>query len=78
MRRQTVCRACSNCSGDYENPDLTAPAIGEGDVENSAQDPAERANDRGSDVLDNTGDGGHFDARKTLSDVRGWTKPHPQ
>jgi len=31
-------RACSACSGDYENPDLTAPNQGEGDVENFRED----------------------------------------
>ena len=36
--------ACSACSGDYENPDLTAPPAGEGDVENEEQDEPQREN----------------------------------
>ena len=74
MRTQMVSRACSNCSGDYENPDLTAPPEGEGDVENLSDLWAERRVDCELQVTDNTGVGDDFSARETLSDAGGRPK----
>jgi len=71
MSRKIINRACSNCAGDYENPDLTAPTPEEGDVENSSQDGTPGPALPIADVVESTGDRTDPDAPRTLSDARG-------
>jgi hypothetical protein len=56
MPARLIDDACSGCSGDYENPDLTAPAAGEGDVENGEHDAPSGENRGDTDVAEITGD----------------------
>ncbi len=56
---QLINAACSGCSGDYEDPDLTAPAAGEGDVENGEQDGPDGENRGETDVAESMGDKPH-------------------
>lgn len=71
MSSGLINRACSGCSGDYENPDLTAPALEEGDVENSNSSHANGPKDVGSKPIELEGDRPGLDGREALSDVRG-------
>ena len=74
MRTEMVSRACSNCAGDYENPDLTAPVEGEGDVENVSVSSDENRDGRALQVTDKTGLRVTSNAHETLSDARGRAK----
>lgn len=62
-------KACSGCSGDYENPDLTAPDAGEGDVENSGPEGGDAHEAPSSQMIESEGDIGTKRPRKTLGDA---------